>query len=169
MKLLNFAVSTLIAVSSSAVFADRDSSAIESQKLTRLVQDSTGVVMKVPINAAGEELQSGTELRVVNATDMSTSSENLPNLWNIGVDSSKTPQLDSSTDNGDSSTWWGWNRWNTNYGWSNNYYSNWYQPTYYYYGSNYNYGYYNYYNYYQPYYYNGYNYAGCRYYYYNRY
>ena len=169
MKLLNFAASALIVATSGAAFADRDSSAIESQKLTRLVQDSTGVVMKVPINSAGEELDSGTELRVVNATDMSTSPENLPNLWAIGVDSTKTPQIDSSTDSSDSSTWWGWNRWNHHYGWSNNYYSNWYQPSYYYYGNNYNYGYYNYYNYYHPYYYNGYNYAGSRYYYYNRY
>lgn len=168
MKIFKLAVCALISVSSSAVLADRDSSAIDSQALTSLVQESTGVVLKVPINAQGEELRSGTELRVVNATNMSTRSENLPNVWSAGVDSSNTPQVDSSTDSGDSSTW-GWNRWNNYYGWSNNCYSNWYQPTYYYYGTNYNYGYYNYYNHYQPYYYNGYNYAGYRYYYYIRY
>ncbi len=171
MKLLNFSIFSICAVisaASGAVIADNDSSAIDSRSMTRAVESSTGVVLRVPIDQAGRELPSATELRLVKGADSSPAAADFPTLWTAGVDSTTAPQLDSSTDSGDSSTW-GWNRWNNYNGWTNNYYSNWYYPTYCNYGNYYNYGYYNSYNYYQPAYYNGYNYWGYRYYYYNRY
>lgn len=173
MKILSIVGSAILALNSFAVFADNnDSSAIDARAVTNAVQNSTGAMIRVPIDASGRELTSAAEIRVVNAKDSDTSAAGLPTLWNKGVDTSKIPQLDSSTDSGDSSTHWGWNRYNYyygyNYGWSNNYYYNYYTPTYYYGGYNYNYYTPYYYNYYTPYYYGGYNCAGYRYYYYGR-
>ena len=159
----------ILALSSLAAHADNgDSSSIDARAVTAAVQNSTGVMMRVPVDASGRELTSATELRVVNAKDSDTSAANLSNLWGTALDVSKVPQKDSSTDSGDSSTHWGWNRWNYG-GWNNSYYYyNNYQPTYYYSGYNYSYGNPYYYNYYQPSYYNGYNCWGYRYYYYGR-
>lgn len=162
--------SAVFALSSMAVYADgNDSSSIDSRAVTTAVQNSSAVMMRVPVDETGRELPAATELRVVSANDSDTSAANLPNLWNSALDVTKVPQKDSSTDSGDSSTRWGWNRWNNGYGWQPTYYYyNYYRPTYYYGGYTYNYGNPYYYNYYQPYNYGGYNCWGYRYYYYGR-
>jgi hypothetical protein len=170
MKLFSLVFSVIAVAVSAVSFADTDSSAIDSRAMTAKIEHSTGVVLRVPINAAGQELGEAAEMRVVKSADSSTSSsQDLVSLFNAGVDASKVPQLDSSTTSGDTSTCWGWRRWNYGYGWNNRYYYTNYQPTYYYYGNTYNYSYRSYYNYYSPYYYNNYNCWGYRYYYYYRY
>lgn len=168
MKVLSIVGSAVLAMNSMVVLADNDSSSIDPRAMTAAVQNSTGVLIRVPVDESGRELPAAAELRVVNAKDSDTSAANLPTLWNTGFDVSKAPQVDSSTDSGDSSTHRGWTRYNYGGGWSSNYYYNWYTPTYYYGGYNYTYSNPYYYNYYSPYYYNGYNCWGNRYYYYRR-
>lgn len=170
MKVLSMFGAAVLALTSLSAHADNgDSSSIDARAVTAAVQNSTGVMMRVPVDESGRELTSAAELRVVNAKDSDTSAANLANLWGSALDVSKVPQKDSSTDSGDSSTHWGWNRWYYGGGWNSNYYYyNYYRPTYYYGGYNYTYGNPYYYNYYQPYYYNGYNCWGYRYYYYGR-
>lgn len=168
MKALSLVFSALLAMTSVVAVAD-DSSAIDSSTISAAVQNSTGLMIRVPVDAQGRELQAAAELRVVNAQDSSTEASNLPSLWSSGVDTTKAPQLDSSTDNSDSSTRrWGWSTWYGGWGWNTNYYYNWYTPTYWYGNYSWNYGNPYYYNYYSPYYYNGYNCWGYRYYYYGR-
>ena len=110
-------------------------------------------------------------MRVVGAADASTASV-LPAVWSQGVDMTRAPQMDSSTDSDSSTHGWGWNTWRTgNWGWYNSYYYNSYYPNYSYNGYNYGYSTPYYYNYYQPFYYNyggDYNCWGYRYYYYPR-
>lgn len=158
----------LIALSSGTLFADNDSSAIDSSQAASIVASSVGVVMRVPIDSAGRELHEATELRVINNSDSSTQDSNVVDLWKNGMDVSNFPQADSSTDSGDSSTRWGWNRWNRHRGWNNFHFNTWYRPTFFHHGFSYNYNFVNSYNFYNPYFYNGHNVWGHRYYYYNR-
>lgn len=170
MKFYSIFASFILALSSVAAHADQgDSSSIDANKVTAAVQNSTGVMMRVPVDENGRELTAGTELRVTNASGVDAAAANLPNIWDSALDVTKVPQKDSSTaDHGDSSTRWGWNSYYVGVGWNNNYYYNWYTPTYYYGGYSYTYGNPYYYNVYRPYYYNGYNVYGYRYYYYGR-
>ncbi len=168
MKLFSLAFSAMLAVAALPSFADGDSSAIGSSEMADVVASSAGVVLRVPIDAEGRELQSAAELRVVKNSDSSTQASELSDLWESGVDAAAATQVDSSTDSGDSSTRRGWNRWHRNNGWNHNYYNTWYRPVYYNYGYTYNYRYVNNYNYYRPSYYNGHNVWGYRYYYYCR-
>lgn len=173
MKIQALGYSILLMIGSALAFADTDSSAIDERALTAAVQQSSGVMMKVPVDAQGQELPGAAELRVVNAESSSTDAANLPALWNTGVDASSAPQQDTNvtTGDGDSSTnrFWGWNRWRGGWGWTPNVYYNWYRPVYVNRGVYYNYGRPYYYNNYYPYNYRGYNYWGYRYYYYPRY
>jgi hypothetical protein len=143
-------------------FASGDSSA-DAASGFRDVKESTGVVLRVPINERGEELASAAEMRVhkgeaSTSADLKTVFEAATIIPAVAVNRDSSTSADSSTHG------WGWNNWYGN-GWqsSNYYYS--YTPSYNYYGSYYSYN--------QPYSYNYYsnysdsNYYGYRYYYYN--
>ncbi len=141
--------------------ADSDSSA-SAGAFTAIVDAAPGVMIRVPVDAAGKENTDAAELRVPQDV---VDSSNFTAAWEGAVDGSQVPQVGQS---GDSSTrlndnYWGWSSWN-GYGSYYNYYYN-YQPYYYYNGYN------NYYSYNQPYYYNSYygSYPYYRYYYWNRY
>lgn len=143
-----------------------DSSSDAADGFARVVEGSTAVMIRVPLNAQGAEDTNAAEMRVY--TGQPVSGAQLEAAWQTGVDASTQPVLnrDSSTSVGRDGYYWGWNQWN-NWGWQSAYYYNNYQPYYGYYG--------NYYNYYRPTYYNSYysqpyyGYYGYRYYYYNRY
>jgi hypothetical protein len=138
---------------------DRDTSADASHAA---VSDSGGVILRVPINAQGEENTDAAELAVTSQSGDVPASQ-LPQVWTDAtvMDRSTAIAQDSSTSS-DSSTW-GWSRW-YGYGWRSPYYYSYYTPSYRYYGSYYPY-YGSYYGYYPSYY----NYYGYRYYYYPRY
>ena len=137
-----------------------DSDADASAGFVKTVQQSTAVMIRVPVNDKGQENTDAAELRVYTGPDASTSS-NLAAAFEAAKPANSQPSVSAADISKDSSThgWYGWNR----CGWQTNYYY-YYQPTYYCGGS--------YYRYYQPTYYTYYtqpNYCGYRYYYYHRY
>lgn len=156
---------------SATAFSQGDSSADASGFSD--VQASTGVMIRVPINAQGQELSSAAELRVYKDSDTSAPADLFSAF--AAATAVNSSQVASA---GDTSTSYGDNGWDdyrggsyyNNYGsnryggWqSNNYYYN-YQPTYNYYGNCYSYSR----PYYHDYYSHGGGYYGYRYYYYSR-
>ena len=151
-------------------FSASDSSAVDANAMAAAVKSSSGVMIRVPVDAQGRELAAASELRVVSDVATASDSAKLPEIWAKGVDATSNPQVDSSTNSDSSTNRWGWNTWRPyNYGWYNSYYYNYYTPGYYYNGYTWNYGAPYYYNYYNPYVYNNvYPAWGWRYYYYPR-
>jgi hypothetical protein len=177
MKITKVLISLVFAssVASTAVVAAGDSSAMDSSAIAAIVEKSSGVVIRVPVNAEGRELIVGAEMRVVEGVNAPTAGS-LVSAWSTGADMTKAPQMDSSTDSDSSTSLFGWNHWyNNNWGWNHGYYNSYYssyQPVYNNYGYSYSYGSPVYYNVYQPFNYNylpTYSCSGYGYYYYPRY
>ena len=168
-----FAASLVASLTTSQTFADSDSSAMDSSTMTAVVENSGAVMIRVPVDADGHELSSAAEMRVTAAVDASTLAA-LPTAWNDGIDMTRAPILDSSTDSDSSTNHSGWNQWNNyNSGWGNTNYNrnscyNNYRPVYYNYGNQYSYSNPRYYNTYQPFNYGNYSCHGYSYYYYPR-
>lgn len=127
-----------------------------------VVKESSAVVLRVPINAKGEENTSAAEIRLINGSP-SMSEQALVGAFDSAESMADVPVVDSE-ETVDVSTC-GWNSYYGYGGWQPSYYYSSYQPTYYSYGSYYNYSYSQSYSYYG---YNSYGYAGYRYYQYNR-
>lgn len=155
---------------STSLGEDRDSN---TDAVFQAVATSAGALVRVPVNANGDEDTNAAELRVYEPDAGSTAeviAASLPTVWekSKSMELSTAAPADMSSDS--STSWWGWNRW-SGYGWRQPYYYyNSYAPVFNYYGSYYNYYGYNYNTY--PTYWNSYipynNYYGCRYYYYPR-
>lgn len=150
---------------------DRDSNA---DATFHSVSDSTGVLLRVPIDAHGDEDTNAAELRVLTIEPgRAVTADSLPHEWANArtMDLNTAAPGDSSVDS--STSWWGWNNW-CGYGWRSpyHYYYN-YTPSFNYYGDHYRYAGYSHPNYSYPSYYNSYrphgNYYGYRYYHYPRY
>ena len=136
---------TLFPTFASPLFADGDTSADASRGFGALIQETKGVILRVPINAQGEENTNAVEVRFVTNTVNTGDSSTAVTLW----DSAKVPPNSAefqgtNAPDRDSSTW-GWYNW-YGYGWRNPYYYYSYYPTYYYYGNYYSYRPYWYYN-----------------------
>lgn len=150
------------ALSALPAMADDDSSSDVPAGYLHKVEAATAVIIKVPVNARGEELTSAAEMRLYSGANLQSGSNPIA-AFEASESVASLPTVTADDINRDSSTW-GWCGYN-NYGyggWYNNYYYS-YQPYYYNYGNYYNYSYgYAYNNYY-----NAYPYYGYRYYYYN--
>jgi len=158
------AVATCLAQPAWADEPIRDSDAAAANGFLADVQNAKGVILRVPVNAAGEENTSEATLRVyAGDTRAAGSFAEAESIWNASKDQGNVPQVDEEAIV-DGATW-GWNRYNYGFGWRGgyNYYN--YRPYSYYYGNYYNYGYSGYYNYYPTYYTNYYGNFGYRYYY----
>ena len=148
-------------------FADdqiRDSSSA-ANSFHATVKSAKGVVLRVPVNAQGQENTSAVVMRLYDGETRATANDaKIEQIWNAGKSIGNVPEVSEQAIQ-DGATW-GWNRYNYNTGWNYgyNYYN--YRPYGYYYGNYYNYSYNNY----TPYYYTNYygNY-GYRYYYYGCY
>jgi hypothetical protein len=147
-----------------------DSSADAAAGFHRTLSAASGIMIRVPHNANGDENTNAAELRVYSGHDSVTDGTNLQTVWNEATPAPEQQHGVTDADvTRDSSTWgwygnygynnWGYNNYYYGYGYQNyGYYYNW-NPCYYYSGSYYNYGYpysygygnYNYY--YYPYYY----------------
>ncbi len=172
-KMIFASMMAAAALTTTQIFADGDSSAMDSSTMTSAVENSGGVMIRVPVDAEGHELSSAAEMRVTSSVDAATLAA-LPTAWNSGLDMTTAPLLDSSTDSDSSTSHYGWNQWNNSYsGWNNNNYNqnscyNNYRPIYSNYGHQYSYGTPRYYNTYQPFNYGNYSCHGYSYYYYPR-
>jgi hypothetical protein len=162
------ALITMVSLNLSLTGLASDSSA-DGHAMTETVKSSRAAMIRVPVDAAGRELISAAEMRLVRENVRPRGYAALALIWERGADVTNAPVADSSTD-GDSSTWgyyWGWNAWRwANRGWYNPYYYARVWPTYYYYNYSYSYGSPYYYNFYYPFYYGNYAAWGYRYYYY---
>ena len=150
----------MLGSASAALAAGGDSDADAGAGFVKQVEQSTALMIRVPINEKGQENTDAAELRLHNGASVSTSS-NLVAAFEAGVPASTEQSVSAADVSKDSSThgWYGWR----GCGWQQQNYYYYYQPTYYSCGS--------YYTYYQPIYYNYYtqpNYCGYRYYYYQR-
>lgn len=169
--MVNRIISTLASVvlgmgllASVPAVADDDSSSDAPAGYLQKVEGATAVIIKVPVNARGEEMTSAAEMRLYTGAALQTGTNPSAAFEaSESVDHLKTASEDDI--NRDSSTW-GWcsyRNYGYGYGYNNYGYYNNYQPYYYNYGNYYNYG--------SPYsynnYYNAYPYYGYRYYYYN--
>jgi hypothetical protein len=140
-------------------YADGDSSSDSAGGFGQTLDAAEGVIVKVPINAQGEELTDAAEVVFHDGNDISTSGD-FESAFAQGVNATNQANVSDADISRDSSTsgWYGRN----SCGWQRNYYYS-YQPTYYYYGRYVTYSVYSYRNYYNvgPYY-------GYRYYYHRR-
>lgn len=140
----------------------RDGASDAANGFLAKVQGANAVVLRVPVNAQGEENTSAATMRLyAGETRATANSSAIETIWNSSTDIGNVPKVtDQSIRDGAT---WGWGGYRSNYGWQGgyNYYN--YRPYAYYYGNYYNYTNYGYNN---PYYYTNYtgNY-GYRYYY----
>jgi hypothetical protein len=169
--LVKLAGLALVATLAAPAFAQGDSSADADAGFHNQVAASTAVILRVPINAKGEELSDKAEMRLYNGAPVSTSGD-FATAFETSTSLAGQPVLTTGAD-GDSSTsyGYGWSGYGNGYGgWCSQYYYSSYTPSYTYGSSSWGYSrpYYNdYYGY-------GYNRPGCygyndwRYYYYPR-
>lgn len=143
-------VSSLLFVAAASIFAtgakaddSSDSNADASRAFASTLEQSKAVIIRVPVDAQGQEDSTRAEMRVHVSDGSVASSTDVAGAFDKGIDAKTAPVLpsgagDSSTSHRDS---WGWDSWNGNGGYSYNhdYYNN-YQPTYHC-GSHYNYTY----------------------------
>jgi hypothetical protein len=125
MKISRIILGSVFAASFVALpmLANDDSSAMDSSTMTAAVENSSGVMIRVPFDAEGHELTAAAEMRVTGSFDSSTQGA-LPATWENGVDMTTAPQLDSSTDSDSSTNHSGWNQWSSNnWGWNSNQYN----------------------------------------------
>jgi len=147
-----------------AFAAGGDSSADVSGGFAHIVDQSEGLIMRVPIDQSGRELTDKVELRLHEGSAL-TSSSDLATAFSQGVVASSESSVSAADISKDSSTY-GWFGGFGGRGWQRPYYYYNYRPTYYGYG--------NYWRFNQPFYQNyyysypSYGYYGYRYYYYNR-
>ena len=151
-----------------------DSSSDAGQAIAAQISNSQGVIVRVPVNAQGQEDSRAAELRVQLGDAPLSSAQDSVTAWNSALSTSSMPVVggdvnsDTSTHGNDGyeGNGYGWQNYRGN-GYVDSYYYNNYSPSYYYGGGySYNYGRPSYYDY-------NYNYGGyynCyRYYYYPRY
>lgn len=148
------------------VFATDDVATDKAPNNAATVSVPDAVMIRVPIDQAGQEYTNAAELRVINGYGRYATGD-LATLFNYGQPVTKDQILNQKTASKD--YWYGWNNWYGN-GWYYNYYYN-YSPYYSYYNGYGNpyYYYYSYPSYYNYYGYGYYPYYGYRYYWYARY
>lgn len=122
---------TLAAMTAPA-FAGDDSSSDAAGGFGAQLDQANGVIVRVPINAQGDELTDAAELRMHAGQDMSTSGD-FEAAFAAGTDATSQPNVTAADVSRDSSTsgWYG--DYSRSCGWQHNYYYS-YQPTYYYSG-----------------------------------
>lgn len=124
---------------------------------SEVVDDFRGVLLRVPVNPAGEENTDAAEMKFYSGDRSALSSDNLSIAWALAKTVKEDEVLlgqNSTVINPDSdSSTWGWYYWRWS-GWQYPYYYTYYRPTFYYY-SWYTYRYLSYWNtnYYRYYYY----------------
>lgn len=161
----------LLVLTQSAMADDRDSNA---DATFGSVSGSSGALVRVPVNANGDEDTNAAELRVFKgAAGAAVAPASLPTVWDDAVSMAPVTVAPANSSSDSSTNWWGWNNWGGR-GWRSPYYYYYnYTPAFNYYGNyysyyGYSYPYYSYPSYYNVYYpFNGY--YGYRYYYYPRY
>lgn len=122
-----------------------------------VMEKTKGVMVRVPINASGQEDTNRAELRFYQRNDTVTKASDPKALWERAINPGNSPEVRGTNAPADSdSSTWGWYNW-YNVGWAYPYYYSYYYPTFYSYYYNY-YWYYSYYSYW--------NYYDYRYYYY---
>jgi hypothetical protein len=135
-----------------------DSNSMSQGGFAKAVSQAKGVVLRVEINAEGQENRESATMRVNTSQEQVTTADEVQTAFANGLSSDAQPQVSSIDMARDSNT----------FGWWHYRHNGWAQPYYYYY--NYTPVYYNYgysYNFYNPYYYNVWSYPySYRYYYY---
>lgn len=129
MKMVKGLVMAMALVAAPA-FAGDDSSSDAAGGFGASVDGADGVIVKVPINAQGEELVDAAEIALHDGSDVSTSGD-FQSAFAQGVAATNAASVSDADISRDSSTsgWYG--RGGHRGGWERNYYYN-YQPTYYY-------------------------------------
>lgn len=148
-KMNSMLLAASMAVFGTAALADGDSNADVGQAFAAQLEQSEGVIVRVPVNAQGQEDSTSAEMRVLTSGQNVASPEAAATAFDQGLDASTGSVLnfdsDSSTSHSSRDSY-GWNSWNSgNNGYSgnnysNSYYYNSYQPTYHC-GSSYSYNY----------------------------
>ncbi|MCX6124806.1 MAG: hypothetical protein NTV34_08660 [Proteobacteria bacterium] len=119
-----------------AIFADGDSSARVHGGFVNAVKNANGVILRVEINADGQENRDSATIRVHTGDTKVTSADDIQAAFAKGVNGSSEKQVTSSDLAKDSNTC-GW--WHYQYsGWAQPYYYSSYTPVYYNYGVTYN-------------------------------
>ena len=95
------------------------------------LDQSKGVVLRVPINAAGEENATKAELRIDEGQFDEDRPQDLETVWRHGESVSTQPQITDEDIERDSSTW-GWHRYRYNSWVRPYYYYSYYRPSFYY-------------------------------------
>jgi hypothetical protein len=126
-KVLVLAVMLTVGFGTSA-FADGDDSAIARGGFAAAVHASKGVVLRVEINANGEEKRDSATMRLHVGDAPVAAAADVQTAFARGVDASSQPQLNPEDINRDSST--GWCRYR-HHGWAAPYYYATYTPVYY--------------------------------------
>jgi hypothetical protein len=152
-----------LAVASTLMFPQlvraNDTSANAPSGFGSVIQKSKGVILRVPVNADGEENTDASEIRFVQEDSRLEASERLPSAWDraVAVDKKDEAVLGKNTvskNPADDSSTWGWYYWHWN-GWMRPFYYYYYVPTFYYFNYWYSYPVYSFWNF-----------GGFRYYYY---
>jgi hypothetical protein len=144
------AVAVLLFGTGPRAMGDDDSSSDAPVGFAAIAGTAKGVILRVPVNANGEENTDGAEMRFHRGGPNSLSSGTVVSVWDKGIKAAEDDILlgkngPAVNPNGDSSTW-GWYRWYWN-GWMYPYYYTWYRPTFYYYNHLYSYPNYSYWTY----------------------
>lgn len=124
---------------SQTAFGQRDSSSDANGGFVKKVKAAKGVMIRVPVNAEGQENAAKAELRLHVKGKEIKGQEDLVSAWNQSEKSAdKNVVNKGETIDGSTHGWWGYRyrRWVRPY----YYYYN-YTPTYYYYGTTYTYSY----------------------------
>jgi hypothetical protein len=136
-----------------------DTSADAPSGFGSVIKKSKGVLLRVPVNAQGEENTNAAEMRFYQGENRLEAGERLPTAWDRAVAVDKNDEVvlgknTSSVNPADDSSTWGWYHWHWN-GWMQPFYYYYYVPTFYYYNFWYSYPFYSFWNF-----------GGYRYYYY---
>lgn len=118
--------------------SNNDSNADLSTGFDEVVNSTQGVILRVPLNEAGEEDTDSADMRLYKNTKGSTDPEDLEMAWNESSVINSVPEISIADIERDSSThgimsWHGW-------GWRNPYWYSHYRPHFYSYGHYWYYG-----------------------------
>lgn len=148
--LSRIALTILFVAGLSPVAFSDDTSSDAPVSFSTIANDVKGVLLRVPVNASGEENTDAAELKFYDASRNTLTGSNVLIVWDQTKNAEKDDILlgkngPTINPNNDSSTW-GWYNW-YGYGWSYPYYYSYYTPTFYYYNYWYTYPYYSFWNY----------------------
>jgi hypothetical protein len=121
----------------SPALAQSDTDADAPDGFTDVMNATRGVIVRVPVNARGEENTSAAKMRFFQEATPVTKASDGRAVWSRSIDpgdsaavrGTNLPHRVVGPTNRDSSTW-GWYNW-WGYGWAQPYYFSWWYPTFY--------------------------------------